>query len=190
MRLTTTATCSLTTCNMDTLQLSHALLNNPHTRKTFLDVFPSDQLPVKRVTQRPASLVVNTHPHHLPGEHWLAIYLPDHNTREFFDSYGNPPFSSLFPKTIMEFLNKNSNEVLFHSKRLQGPTSTTCGHHCLFFLHHRCRGAPFDDVVKMYTPKPEQNDRMVLSFVKNTLKNSRTSQNMYRHAQTCVSCVP
>ena len=174
---------------MDTLQLSRALLGNPSTRKTFLDVFPSDHLPVKRVSRRPLSLVVNTHPHYLPGVHWLAIYLPDHNTSEFFYSFGNPPSSKLFPQSIMIFLKKNSDEIHFHRNRFQGLTSSTCGHHCVFFLHHRCRGTPFETIVKMYSSNPEQNDRVVKKFVK-TGNNSRTLQNMYSCTQSCVSCCP
>lgn len=174
-------------CDMDTLQLSHALSTDPFTRATFLNVFPSDWLPVSALTQRPVSLVVNTHPHFLPGEHWVAIYLSENNHAEFFDSYGLPPFSSRFPKTIMNFLKKNSDKILFHKLQLQDPASTTCGYHCLFFLHQRCRGLPFHQVLRLYSADPEQNDRMVTSFVKRQ-RCTRTPLIMYPCNQSCVSC--
>ncbi|DAC80298.1 TPA_asm: adenain [Terrapene box turtle adintovirus] len=176
---------------MDTVQLSRVLSTDPYTKKNFLDVFPCDWLPGRKLSQRPLGLVVNTHPHNQPGEHWLALYLAERNRGEFFDSYGHPPNSVLFPKSIMKFLNKNATDMVFHNRQLQDPRSVACGYHCVFFLHHRSKGLSFDRILKLYSNDLVQNDRMVMNFVKSKFKflgMPSLAQNMFQQAQTCVSC--
>lgn len=177
---------------MDTEQIIRVLSSDPYAKETFLDVFPSDWLPKTRQSKRPLSLVVNTHPHNQPGEHWLAVYLEDQNSGEFFDSYGHPPNSALFPQSIMLFLNKNVTGTVFQTKQLQDPQSVACGHHCVFFLHHRSKGLSFEQILKLYySDDLAQNDREVMHFVKSKYENFRVAgpaQNMFQHAQTCISC--
>lgn len=86
---------------MNTKQLEDILTRDRYTRDSFLGVFPSDALPSERLARRPLSLIVNTHPHDRPGEHWLAIYLPDDEGAEFFDSYGFSPEAFSFPRTLL-----------------------------------------------------------------------------------------
>ncbi|GFU88482.1 uncharacterized protein TNCV_3354211 [Trichonephila clavipes] len=56
--------------------------------RDFLGVYPSDKIPK---VKKKAALVVNTDPHDEEGSHWLAMYIQDEKTIEFFDSYGFPP---------------------------------------------------------------------------------------------------
>ena len=177
----------LTICDMDSVQLTSILSSNPHTRKTFHGVFPSDMLPRGRLQQRPVSLVVNTHPHNLPGEHWLAIYLSDDKKGEFFDSYGHAPTHQQFPKTIMKFLRRNASVTIFQPRQLQAPESSVCGYHCVFFLHHRSKGLTFKQIQEMYSRDLGRNDQMVEHFVKNK-DVPRPALNMFQPAQGCVSC--
>ena len=44
------------------------------TRKAFDDVYPLDELP-STISHYPIFLVVNTHPHNLPGQHWKDIFI-------------------------------------------------------------------------------------------------------------------
>lgn len=173
---------------MDTLQLTSVLSESPYTRKTFLGVFPSDWLPKQRLHQRPAGLVVNTHPHNLPGEHWLAIYLTADGRGEFFDSYGHPPTSPLFPKPILRFLRKNVRETVFQTRQLQASDSVVCGYHCIFFLQLRSKGLSFEQIQELYSDDLAQNDLMVEQFVKNKKDMPRLVPNFFVQTQACVSC--
>ena len=57
--------------------------------KTFLGVYPRDQLPqVKKV---PCSAVINTDTSRGPGQNWIAFYIDEKRVCKFFDSYGRAP---------------------------------------------------------------------------------------------------
>ena len=59
---------------------------------TFCGVWASDQLALlTRECQTPSYFIVNTHPSHLPGEHWLALTLEEAVSASFFDYFGFPP---------------------------------------------------------------------------------------------------
>lgn len=173
---------------MDSLQLTRILTSNPYTQKSFYGVFPCDMLPRKKLLQRPLSLVINTHPHNLPGEHWLAIYLTEEKTGEFFDSYGHPPDHPLFPKTIMSFLRKNVYKTVFQGRPVQAPDSVVCGYHCVFFLQQRGKGLTFKNIQDLYSHSLEKNDEMVVQFVKKKKNLPRLVSDMFQTTQGCVSC--
>ena len=44
---------------------------------------------------------MNTHPSHMPGEHWLALTLEENGQATFFDSYGLPPDFAHYPSGIV-----------------------------------------------------------------------------------------
>lgn len=167
---------------MNTSQISRLLYRN----KSFLDVYPSDLLPKRYLAQRPVGLVVNTHPHHLPGEHWIAIYLPPEGPGEFFDSYGTAPDDPRLPKTIAKFLEHQAEETVFQQNQLQHPRAVTCGHHCVFFLESRAGGLSFDQILKLYSHDVLKNDRMVIRFVRNRkARLCRKPYGLFQHVQTC-----
>ena len=143
---------------MNTMQLLSVLQRD----KAFLDVYPCDLLPRKLITRRPTGIVVNTHPHTMPGEHWLAVYLPTNGPGEFFDPYGVDPDNPRIPETITAFLWRQGREIIFQQKQLQHPSSATCGYHCVFFLQNRTKGLSFDQILKLYSEDAAKNDRMVV----------------------------
>ena len=60
----------------------------------WLGVYARDQLPRDLLTRRgsrPFSLVLNTHPGSMPGDHWLALYAPRTGALELFHSYALAP---------------------------------------------------------------------------------------------------
>nr|DAC81397.1 TPA_asm: adenain [Pimephales minnow adintovirus] len=150
---------------MNTLQLT-AIMDKMTCKTNFLGVLPCDQLPKKPVRTLPTMAIVNTDPAGLPGEHWLAVYLPEQGPACFFDSFGNPPNSPRFPTTIEHFLATNHPQVLYSDRRVQDYSSNTCGQHCLFFLYHLAKGCDYDRVMKLYSEDYIKNDKMVSRFVK------------------------
>lgn len=150
---------------MDTLQIEnilHCLLGDG-----FCGVWAADQLPLLNSSFRlPAYFIVNTHPAHMPGEHWLALTLEKNNGATFFDSYGFSPVTDHYPSSILQFLEKRSENIMYHDRQLQHILSNVCGHHCIFYLCHRACGLSLDNVLSMYSDDVLKNDDMVYNFVR------------------------
>lgn len=92
--------------------------------------------PIDRVRLKPNRfLVVNTDPHHKPGEHWIAVYCS--KTRAYiYDSYGRP-IDKLVPLLIDAV--KKANMKIGHTNmephgEQVGFKSEVCGHCSLSFL--------------------------------------------------------
>lgn len=104
----------------------------------FQGVWACDQLrSLSLAPQLPAYFIVNTHPAHKPGEHWLALALEENGEASFFDSYGFPPNFSHYPIDILRFLENRSDRVWYHDRQLQDALSTTYGQHCVFYIYQR-----------------------------------------------------
>uniref|UniRef100_A0A1A8F2R5 Uncharacterized protein n=1 Tax=Nothobranchius korthausae TaxID=1143690 RepID=A0A1A8F2R5_9TELE len=114
----------------------------------------------------PAYVVVNTHPSHLPGEHWLALAVERDGFGTFFDSYGFTPELKYYPETILNFLKQRCSRIQFQDQQLQSLTSDRCGHHCVFFLCHKACGFSMKQILSKYHKNVEKNDAMVHNFVK------------------------
>ena len=124
----------------------------------FGSVFASNQLPEE--ISYPTAIVINTGPNYGPGEHWVAAYFTHDGEAEYFDSYGLPPTGSM-----KKFVKRCAWNTTYNATQLQGLLSSTCGHYCLFYLLHRCRGVAMDDIVKMFGKNLQKNDRFVEDFI-------------------------
>jgi hypothetical protein len=130
-------------------QIAYALSRNCITRDFFQGVYPSDALPEK--VMLPCGIVINTDPSHLPGTHWLAIYINENKTAFYFDSFG---FKPNIPN-ILNFLN-NFNWK-FNTNQIQSLTSPLCGHYAtLFLLYMSC------DMEFEFTKNLDNNDAIVI----------------------------
>ena len=141
---------------MNTEQIKRLLEMDSCTRDVLVGVYPRDRLPLS-ITKYPSAYVCNTDPHTEDGEHWLVIYVDDCGRGEFFDSYGLPPLH----KRFLKFLNVNCSSWTFNDKQLQGLNSRVCGHYCVFYLLHRCRGVSMNTIVKMFGNSMQDNDVLV-----------------------------
>ena len=108
---------------MNTSSIRHALQTHSLTKQIFTDVVPCDKLPTHSGT---GLYVVNTHPHDMPGQHWVVVdYTPSHVM--YMDSYGLPPTPA-----IHTALCGGSRPIHYTPRRLQGQ-SDTCGLYCLYY---------------------------------------------------------
>ncbi len=140
---------------MNTLQLRDILQSDFEINKHFLGVFPADKAP----TDQPGCIIVNEDKSSKPGTHWVAIFRFPSGIVEYFDSYGRDPTATPI-KTDLK------NQVVITSKkRVQGLLSSTCGQHCIYYLFHRCRGVPFEEIIASYGNYQNENDAMVMDFV-------------------------
>lgn len=168
---------------MNTVQLTR-IMDKISCDTHFLGVLPCDYLPQSPLRKLPSSVIFNTDTSNLPGQHWLAIYINEDGVSNFFDSFGNKPDHSRFPKIIQDFLKINSRVVRYSTVQVQDFSSDTCGQHCVFFLYHMAKGHDYDYVLKLYSGDFIKNDKCVSVFVKK-LKLSQCNENVF----SCVQCV-
>ena len=143
---------------MNSVQMDTALRSDAKVRDMFLGVFPSDMIPVK---EYPSSLIVNTQPSSMNGEHWVAFFLPRVGVLEAFDSYGQNPgrYSSWIKRWMGEDFVVMSNTVR------QNTDSTVCGQYCMFYVLLRCYGYSYKDIMSALTRHKGVNDRFVCKFI-------------------------
>lgn len=146
---------------MNTLQIKNILSRDPITKKYFIDVFPSDELPSK-IRRYPACFVCNVDPSTKPGSHWLCFYILSPDEAEFFDSYGNEP--AFYQGAISNFASRYSR-LIYNPVILQTNVSTVCGQYCIYFLYSRCRGETLRNILSHFITKNLCNDRRVYNFV-------------------------
>lgn len=112
--------------------------------KFFRGVFSPDTLP-ERVQAYPSAYVCNTDPSHLPGSHWIVMWIDGFRTAEFFDSFGRLP--EHYDIRIKIFLNHNSKKINCNEIPIQKKNALTCGYHVLFYLMMKCQNYTMNDIV-------------------------------------------
>ena len=146
---------------MNTLEIDHVLKTHPSTRNVFKGVYARNRLP-RRLNVHLA-LIGNTDPDDRPGTHWVALYIGANSRGEYYDPTGRPPFLSAY----VNFMN---NPI-----RVQEEGSTVCGHHCIFYLIHRCAGKSMGDVTRTLRHPREATD-IIKTFVYRLIN---TAKKMY-----------
>ncbi len=146
---------------MDNAQLIRILSGNSKTKKIFLGVFSSDQLPAS-IQNFPACFVANTDKSNQEGSHWVAFYIESPSKICFFDSFGNPP--SYFSGGIASYV-KPYRHVEFNPMILQSNASSVCGQYCIFYLYSKCNGLSLNDILLSFVPNQSCNDIKVHHFV-------------------------
>ena len=142
---------------MNSLELYKILKQNNFCRYSFLGVFPSDRCPGE-IKKFPSSFILNIDKSGGEGSHWMAVFIPNSHTFEFFDSFGRPQPSSL--KMLMSsFTHKNWNKV-----KLQNDSDILCGPFVLFFPISRCKGLSFNSIVDILRRKTYWRDSFVKLF--------------------------
>lgn len=102
----------------------------------FVGVFPLDKLPKKLNMKKSVNLILNTHTHNLPGEHWLAVsYQANNRTLYAFDSYGY-----MYPQMLKSYLAKVRklarlpSNVVYNKIQYQTFKEKTCGLYSIAWL--------------------------------------------------------
>ena len=104
---------------------------------------------------------------------WIPVTSPDliglhstsrKNEREnVLDSYGLPPSS--YSRKFTNFLNNNSNSLIFNTVTLQSINSKVCGHYCIYYALFRCRDINMSTIVHRFSNNKRRNDFLVKRFV-------------------------
>ena len=123
----------------------------------FQGVFSAGTLPTT-----PRLLVCNTDPAHMPGQHWIAIYVDKGGRGEFFDSFGRAP-----DEHFECYMNANCARWTFNKKQLQSKISAFCGYYCCLYVALKCQGLDMTKILAMFTRDTGYNDWLVHRIVCN-----------------------
>lgn len=145
---------------MWTNQIEDILKNDVATRPVFGGVYASDELPT-HLHPGKRLYVANTDPASKPGQHWVAFYFAPNGTCSYFDSYGLSPLKQSF----VSFMERNADQWIYNHKRLQHAKSTLCGHYCIYFAVHICRGDPMQKIVRTFDTDTRYNDILIADFI-------------------------
>ena len=110
--------------NYELEQLTFKLIG----KKTFLGVFPADELknvPSKKIF----CIIFNTDKIHGPGKHFVSIYATAKKLH-YFDSFGK----SNIQTDIAKFISNSKRKCVMHCLSIQDPSSNFCGFFALAFL--------------------------------------------------------
>ena len=116
----------------------------------FLGVFAADQLCTIKENQV-GTLIVNTDPSHLSGEHWISIYL-DRADIYFYDPLSLDIYKS---KYFDVFLLRMNKVLHVNTLQIQNVNSVMCGYHALVFCYVMSKGGSerrFKSLLKSFTP--------------------------------------
>ena len=131
----------------------------------YVGVFASDEIQPMLSDycnrEYPFCFIANTHSSSEPGEHWVAFYVIDNDTLEFFDSYGQHPHV-YFPH--LHFVSQSIYPLTLHynNKKLQKLNSSVCGHYCLYYLYlrvlmHKSLISIVNSLSALHNPHPDQS---------------------------------
>ena len=145
---------------MNTFQLDSCMKQDHILAQQCIGVFPIDKIP--KIKAIPVGMIVNLDEAHLPGSHWIGIYIDSDTFGIFFDSYGRNPEK----KAILNLLKDNCIDWTYSDKCLQSPLSSTCGQYSLYFLYHIVRNLNLKRIVDdKFSMNLIKNDSIVTSWV-------------------------
>ena len=128
------------------------------TLNAFHGVCSIDKLPTF-ISKRPFLLIVNTHTHNLPGEHWIAIFIDENKHGELFDSL-KLPISNILIRWLNTFTVKWKANV----RSFQHLLTATCGAFTLYFILNRLHVKDFETLTTVFSTSPHANERFVDVF--------------------------
>jgi hypothetical protein len=151
---------------MNASVIEHILTSDDYTSQWYQGFSTPDlniPRPSKEDSGKPHLYVLNTDTSDGPGEHWcVAVLFLNRDICEFFDPLGMPPNYYGFEKPIL----RHCSKIKFNEYRVQSISSSTCGHHCLFFALNRARKISPEKILSKYSHfNFIQNDHMVYDFV-------------------------
>ena len=132
----------------------------------FDGVYPSDRPLV--INALPASFIINTDEAHLPGQHWVALYIDEAGHGEYFDPYGLPPFKL----NILDNLNNICINWKYNKCTIQSTSarSTACGHLCAVYIVLKHHNFSMEEICCIFDESGNQNDKMAMSVVNKHMK--------------------
>jgi hypothetical protein len=139
---------------MNSIDIERALVDY---RPTFIGIYSIDGLP--DIVSDGSVMICNTDPEHLPGRHWIALYVNERDGGEYFDSFGQEPL-----RPFVDYMNKRGRWT-FSERQIQSVASSFCGQYCIYYTKLRCSGVDLSRIINTFTRDTGYNDLIVHKFV-------------------------
>lgn len=133
-------------------------------KEKYIGVYPWNKLPMKLPTL-PCLLVANTDCNHLPGVHWITIYINRAGCGEYFDSLGHMPMSY-----FETYLNSQCVSCTFNVRQLQNVASSFYGHYCIFYCSYHRVNFSMNTIASWFISDTRLNDMLLHKFVHRRIK--------------------
>lgn len=134
-------------------------------KKLFIGVFSADGL-LSVPKKKTFCLIFNDDPSHLPGNHFLSLFVTP-RTVHYFDSFGDRPIQ----KNISDFIRKTNRKCVKHCITIQDKSSHFCGYFALSFLLWMSKRRKSNDYYKMFNlTKLKENNCIVTKFILKEIK--------------------
>ena len=147
---------------MNSLQIDNILRNSLQTNNCYKGIYASNN--IKKQTTYPYAIVANTDKYGTKGTHWVGIFVPDSNSIEYFDSFGETPNNDL------KIFLSNYKKIKTNKVKIQNSLDISCGPYVIYFLMQRCKGESFENIIKKLIRYIPFSDTFVKMFVYNTAK--------------------
>ena len=148
---------------MDEITIRRVMNENVHTRNIFKGTFAQDELNILKKSNSKAFYIVNTGMRDSEGIHWVAIYFNGFNLY-YFDSFAIAP--TFYANIYAALLKFKANNIFMLPFRIQGISSSVCGHYCLIFLIFMCSGYLYNYFISLFSNTNFiANDALVCSYI-------------------------
>ncbi len=127
----------------------------------FKGTYPNDKIPRKIYKKFPVAFIINTDPHNLPGQHWVALFI-DKNKAEYMDSFGFRPICCEIQKYLKKYKIK---KIKYNNYPLQSISASTCGAYCILFIKMRCYSFSFKDFLKIFSQENTKDNDLIASKI-------------------------
>lgn len=139
-------------------------------RKNVHGIYPSDMMPTLDFSKG-FGLIANTDESDRPGQHWLAVFIPNKGPPEFFDPLAFPPIH--YVDHFENFLVNRGPQYKFNTQKVQSDESTQCGLFCIYYLYFRSRNVSFEDILSSFSHRLSENDKKLLTFFHNHFSSNK-----------------
>jgi len=129
-------------------------------------VYAADMLPIANFSQN-MGLIANTDESSLPGQHWIAMFIPRHGMPEFFDPLAYSPTHYL--THFEDFLVNRGPSYKYNAQKIQSDASSNCGLFCIYFLYFRSRNVPYNTIINSFSLHLNDNDDKIVTFMKTNI---------------------
>lgn len=134
---------------MDSTVILRIMRDDPKTRRVFGGVYAVDEYVYIPQYKAKCAYIINTGKKGTAGIHWVAIFYNGCDIY-YFDSLALSPllYSDIY-KTILRF---NPRRVFTMPFRIQGLSSSVCGHYCINFISHMVSRKSFFSYISKFSP--------------------------------------
>ena len=154
---------------LSTDQLNALGMRDPILERYYVGAFACDELQTSSLRGRTQAHILNTHPGHKPGEHWIAVWTYD-DSCELLDSYGLDLHSYQYLAPFIVWLNR-WKYIRKNDRVLQSIKTASWGDYAMVYLMCKARGQSMNDFLSYFTVSDYvQNDHIVGNMLEDMIQ--------------------